>query len=200
MNSVATAVFTAHTVLQGSQQGDETSIQHVSAIVQTHQVAVEHPAELQTEWAHLGPVTTACVSRQPDRCTCRIIVTLPSLCLCTSPPFGSPLSCSSHIKKFQKLKEAVREYAYIWRCWLKLEKVWHASQWHQRWTDWRPAPALLGGPAGNGRNTGAAGPHWALSQDGQSTAVSELSQCDNISWQYGGATLTHNYYVLYLPM
>lgn len=49
MNSVATTVFTAHTVLQGSQQGNETSIQHVAAIVQTHQVAVEHPAELQTE-------------------------------------------------------------------------------------------------------------------------------------------------------
>lgn len=49
MNSFATSVFTAHTVLQGSQQGNETSIQHVSVIVQTHQVAVEHPAELQAE-------------------------------------------------------------------------------------------------------------------------------------------------------
>lgn len=37
----------AHTVLQSSQQGDDASIQQVPIIVQTHDVTVEHPAELQ---------------------------------------------------------------------------------------------------------------------------------------------------------
>lgn len=42
--------FTARTILQSSQQGDDTSIQQVSIIVETHQVTVEHPAELQPQW------------------------------------------------------------------------------------------------------------------------------------------------------
>lgn len=37
----------AHTVLQGRQQGDDASIQQVPVVVETHHVAVEHPAELQ---------------------------------------------------------------------------------------------------------------------------------------------------------
>lgn len=41
--------FTARTILQSSQQGDDTSIQQVSIIVETHQVTVEHPAELQPQ-------------------------------------------------------------------------------------------------------------------------------------------------------
>lgn len=47
--------MTARTVLQGSQQGDDTSVQHVPIVVEAHQVTVEHPAELQPESAESGP-------------------------------------------------------------------------------------------------------------------------------------------------
>lgn len=49
--------FSAHTVLQGSQQGNDTSIQHVPIVVETHHVTVEHPAELQPESAESEPMT-----------------------------------------------------------------------------------------------------------------------------------------------
>lgn len=102
MNSIATNDFTAHTVLQGSQQGNDTSIQHVSIVVETHQVAVEHPAELQPQSAHSGSMTTTCTTNtiQPDQCMCMIILELPFLCQCTSPLFVSLQSCNSHIKDF----------------------------------------------------------------------------------------------------
>jgi len=47
----------AHTVLQGRQQGDDASIQQVPVVVETHHVAVEHPAELQAGLAESGPMT-----------------------------------------------------------------------------------------------------------------------------------------------
>lgn len=102
VNSIATNVFTAHTVLQGSQQGNDTSIQHVSIVVETHQVAVEHPAELQPQSAHSGSMTTTCttITIQPDQCVCMIILELPFLCQCTSPPFVSFQSCNRHINDF----------------------------------------------------------------------------------------------------
>lgn len=40
---------TAPTVLQSSQQGDDTSVPEIPVVVQTHQVAVEHPAQLEGE-------------------------------------------------------------------------------------------------------------------------------------------------------
>ena len=56
-SSLQNSQFTAHTVLQGSQQGNDTSVQHVAVVVQTHDVTVEHPAELQQESAESGPMT-----------------------------------------------------------------------------------------------------------------------------------------------
>lgn len=50
--------ITAHTVLQGSQQGGDTSIQQVPIVVETHHVTVEHPAELQPQSAESGPTFT----------------------------------------------------------------------------------------------------------------------------------------------
>lgn len=49
-------MIAARTVLQGSQQGNDTSIQQVPIVVETHDVTVQHPAELQPEWAASGPL------------------------------------------------------------------------------------------------------------------------------------------------
>lgn len=58
MNLLLPVFFTARTVLQGSEQGNDTSIQHVPIVVETHQVTVEHPAELQPQSTQSGPTFT----------------------------------------------------------------------------------------------------------------------------------------------
>lgn len=87
-----------HTILQSGQQGDEAGIQHVSVILQTNQVTVEHPAELQQS-TQPGPAITTCATTSPTRST---NLDSPSLCRCTSPPLVSLRSWNIHRKKVIK--------------------------------------------------------------------------------------------------
>lgn len=51
--------ITVHTVSQSSQQGNDTSVQHIPIVVEAHDVTVEHPAELQPQPAPSEPMMSS---------------------------------------------------------------------------------------------------------------------------------------------
>lgn len=184
--SVRVIAVTSHTVLQGSQQGNGTSVQQVPVVVETHQVAVEHPAELQPEPAESGPTMGTAIQR--DQWT-SASPHLPFLFRCTGPPFVSLQSCNTNMNITQLTHS---------RCCCEMEtmyiKVSRTFRLHRPQTGWRPAPARLVVPAESERNTEEAGPRWALNRDGESTAVS-LCLSIKLLHHHKAASLTQHLYI-----
>lgn len=184
--SVRVIAVTSHTVLQGSQQGNGTSVQQVPVVVETHQVAVEHPAELQPEPAESGPTMGTAIQR--DQWT-SASPHLPFLFRCTGPPFVSLQSCNTNMNITQLTHSGCcceMETMYI--------KVSRTFRLHRPQTGWRPAPARLVVPAESERNTEEAGPRWALNRDGESTAVS-LCLSIKLLHHHKAASLTQHLYI-----
>lgn len=65
MNRACVCVCVSPTVLERCEQGDDASVQQVAVVVETHEVTVQHPAQLERTSTTANITTLAPTTRIP---------------------------------------------------------------------------------------------------------------------------------------